>query len=209
MKLAVFGASGRTGRLVVEQALAAGHEVVAFVRDPAKLPLRHERLRIVPGDVTDLDAVRRAIAGVDAVISTIAPSRGGPKDVVARGTATIVAAMGETGVRRIVISSGAGVPDPNDPPSVGAAVIRALLRVLAGPVLADSAKAVALLRASDRDWTVIRAPFLVDGPRTGRYRRGYFGAGFGARISRADLAEALLAAVDDQSTVGSAPIVAW
>ncbi|MCS6802484.1 MAG: SDR family oxidoreductase [Chloroflexota bacterium] len=208
MKIAVFGASGRTGRLVVDQALAAGHEVVAFVRDPAKLPLRHERLTLVQGDVTDLDAVRRAVAGVDAVIAALAPRREGPKEAVSRGIANILAAMQEARVRRIVISSGAGVPDPKDPPSFATAVIRWLLRRIARPVIEDAARAVALLRASDRDWTVIRAPFLVDGPRTGRYRLGYFAAGFGARISRADLADALLKAVDDLTLVGSAPIIA-
>lgn len=209
MRIAVFGASGRTGKLVVDQALAAGHEVVAFVRDPAKLPVRHERLSVIQGDVTDPAAVRRAVEGVDAVVFTIAPTRGGSKGVVTTGIANVLAAMEATGVRRIVMSSGAGVPDPNDEPNLGVTVIRGLIKLVSGWVLEDSAKAVALLRASDRDWTVIRAPFLTNGPHTGRYRLGFFAAGFGARISRADFADALVRALSDPLTVRSAPIVAY
>lgn len=209
MKIAVFGASGRTGKLVVDQALAAGHEVVAFVRDPAKLAVRQEKLTIVHGDVTDPSVVRRAVEGVDAVISTLAPTRGAPKDTMSSGIRNILAAMQAAGVRRLVISSGAGVPDPNDPPNLGVSIIRALLRLFADWVLEDSAQAVALVRASDAEWTVVRAPFLIDGPHTGRYRLGYFAAGFGARISRADLADALLRALADPSTIRSTPIVAY
>jgi putative NADH-flavin reductase len=209
MKILVFGASGRTGSLVVEQALAAGHEVVAFVRDPAKLPLQHERLTIVQGDVTDPAAVERAMVGVDAVISALAPTRGGPSGIVEKGIANILAAMRASGVRRIVVSSGAGVPDPDDPPNWTASIIRALLKAIAGAVLDDATKAVALLRASDRDWTVVRAPILTNGPHTGRYRLGSFAAGFGARISRADFADAMLKALDDPATIRRAPIIAY
>ena len=77
MKVVIFGASGRTGRLLVEQALAAGHEVTAFVRDPARLPIRHERLRVAQGDVNDAPAVDAAVAGQHAVLSALAPAKPG------------------------------------------------------------------------------------------------------------------------------------
>src|ERR1700733_6408904 len=73
MKLAIFGANGPTGRLLTEQALAAGHTVTAFTRHAEAFPLRHEHLRVVQGDALDLAAVNTAVAGQDAVLSTIGP----------------------------------------------------------------------------------------------------------------------------------------
>jgi uncharacterized protein YbjT (DUF2867 family) len=94
----VFGASGRTGRLLVEQALAAGHAVTAFVRDPARLPVTHARLRVVRGDVRDPQRVAEAVAGQDAVLSALGPNK--PEfDAMALGARHILAAMGRHGVR--------------------------------------------------------------------------------------------------------------
>ena len=82
MKLTILGASGRTGTHLVEQALAAGHDVVALIRNPAKLTLRHERLRITQGELTDEVAVEAAVRGADAVLAALSPKIfGGPRDL--------------------------------------------------------------------------------------------------------------------------------
>ncbi|WP_075739152.1 NAD(P)-dependent oxidoreductase [Streptomyces acidiscabies] len=95
MKLTILGASGRTGTRLAEQALAAGHDVEALIRNPAKLTLRHERLRIAQGDLTDEVAVEEAVRGADAVLAALSPKIfGGPRDLpLASGTGTILAAM--------------------------------------------------------------------------------------------------------------------
>ncbi|MCX4429376.1 NAD(P)-dependent oxidoreductase [Streptomyces mirabilis] len=92
MKLTISGASGRTGTHLAEQALAAGHDVVALIRNPAKLTLRHERLRIAQGELTDEVAVEDAVRGADAVLAALSPTiLGGPRDLpLASGTGTIL-----------------------------------------------------------------------------------------------------------------------
>ena len=108
MRLVVFGASGRTGRPLVRQALEAGHEVAAFVRDRSKLEIGHERLTVVEGDVKDYTRVREAISGVDAVLSALGHTKSSAKDVQTVGTENIVAAMKESGVQRLVSLTGGG-----------------------------------------------------------------------------------------------------
>src|SRR5258705_12540387 len=101
VSLVVLGAAGRTGRLVVEQALAAGHPVTALVRSPEKLTLRHPKLRVVVGDATDPTALSRALTGSEAVISTLGSRRTG----IADSSRALVAAAREAGVNRVVILS--------------------------------------------------------------------------------------------------------
>lgn len=114
----VFGASGRTGRHLVRQALEEGHEVTAFVRDPARLGLDHARLRVVAGDVMDAARVEEAVADSEAVLSALGHTRTSAKDIQTVGTKNIVAAMHRHGVRRIVSLTGAGVRDPKDQPKL-------------------------------------------------------------------------------------------
>ncbi|MEW6522179.1 MAG: NAD(P)H-binding protein [Bacillota bacterium] len=93
MRLAVFGATGISGRLLVQQALAQGHEVRAYARNPAKLDTTCPGLQVVPGDIEDLPAIRQALAGADAVISLLGPTgrtRGHP---VCRGMINIITAV--------------------------------------------------------------------------------------------------------------------
>ena len=61
MKLLIFGSAGGTGRQLVEQALAQGHAVMAFTRDPAKLDIKHANLKVVQGDVMDFTSVEKAV----------------------------------------------------------------------------------------------------------------------------------------------------
>lgn len=197
LRLAVFGATGRTGREVVSQALARGHEVVAFVRDPAKLaeqqPGSPAALRSVVGDVRDAALVGRAVEGADAVLSCLAPV---PKDgrVQTEGTQHIVRAMQEHGVERIVSETGAGVAAPGDPPpSLGARFMRGVMRLVAGPILADGEGHAEALRRSGLDYAVVRAPRLTNGPLTGAYEHGTdLDLGPGHSISRADVAAFML-----------------
>lgn len=198
MKLIIFGATGRTGIHLVEQALAAGHDVVAFVRNPAKLDLRHERLRIVQGELTDAGAVEGVVRGADAVLATLTPNLvGGSKDMpVAAGTRNIVAAMRTHGVRRLVFSWGPSILVPRNP--LTRALSRAsyaLLRL--GPESTEVGEAI---RRSDLDWTTVVVTMPHDKRGSGRVKvRTSTGSGDRVRwrISRADLARFMLAQSDD------------
>jgi putative NADH-flavin reductase len=207
MRIAVFGASGRTGKQVVEQALAAGHDVIAFARTPAKLGIEHAHLTVVQGDVQNKAQVSQAIAGVDAVISALGPTENKPDYQVTAGTENIIAAMHEQGVRRLVISAGAGVSDPNDTPKLMNHVIGLLLQVVARHVYEDMKRTVDIVRSSGLDWVVVRAPMLTDDPPTGVVQAGYVGKGVGVRINRADMADFMLHQVNDDTYLHKAPAI--
>ncbi len=112
MKLLIIGATGGTGRELVAQALAAGHEVTALVRNPEKLGTRHERLRLVQGDILDPDSVDVAVVGQDAVLSSLGTkSIFGRVVIFSEGTRNLLNAMTNHGVRRHICITGIGAGD--------------------------------------------------------------------------------------------------
>jgi uncharacterized protein YbjT (DUF2867 family) len=181
MNVVVLGATGRSGHLVVEQALAGGHTVTALVRSPQKLAVANSNLRVVTGEVTDAAALALALKGADALISTL----GGKGSVIADSTAAIVAAARQTGVRRVVVLSSWVVErDRLD------AVTRLLTGIAMGGVINDKSVGEQLLRQSDLDWTIVYASVLSDGPATGSpvVLPENANRSMSQRISRADVA---------------------
>lgn len=209
MRVAVFGATGRTGRLLVEQALGAGYGVTAFVRHPSKLGVEHERLSVVKGDVLDGERVDAAVSEADVVLVALGHVKGSPENVQTEGTRNIVEAMWRHGVRRLVSLTGAGVRDEEDRPKLVDWAILALLAPLQPAVLADARRHVEVIRESGLDWTVVRAPRLTDGPRNGRYRAGYVGRESGMKVSRADVAEFMVAQLGDGAWIRRMPVVSY
>jgi uncharacterized protein YbjT (DUF2867 family) len=181
MNLTVLGATGRTGRLVVERALASGHTVSALVRSPEKLTASDSKLRVVTGEATDTSAVSRALEGADAVISTL----GGNGSVITDSTPAIIAAAHQTGVSRLVVLSSFFVErDRLD------ALTRLLTRIAMGAKIKDKRAGEQVLRQSDLEWTIVYASLLTDGPASGsvavlpeRAKRT-----LSQKISRADVA---------------------
>jgi putative NADH-flavin reductase len=207
MRLAIFGATGRTGAHLIEQALAAGHGVRALARDPSRLSTGQPELVVVRGDIRDADRVRETIAGQEAVLSVLGSTKT-DQEVVRVGARQIVDAMQQEGVRRLIFLTGAGVKRPQDPSSVGSVVFVPLLKLLSPKVLADAEQAVATIVASDLDWTIVRVPRLGDGPPTGAYRHGYIRAGFAA-LARADVAGFMLQQLTDPRYIREAPIISY
>lgn len=194
MRIVVFGSTGATGRQVVVQALAAGHEVIAFVRNAAKAPPAGECLRIVEGQVTsDQAAVTAAVAGADAVVSTLGTERSWrglrSPTVMAQATPRIVRAMEEAGVSRLVWLSGLGVGDTMaQVPPLPRLGYRLLSRVYA-----DKAAGEQVLRRSSLDWTLVYPVMLTHRARTRRYRHGERLELRGVpTVSRADVADFII-----------------
>ncbi|OEV03445.1 NAD(P)-dependent oxidoreductase [Streptomyces oceani] len=205
MRLTVLGASGGTGQQLVRQALEHGHQVTAVLRDPARLPLEHEQLTLSTSDMTDPDALRDVVAGRDAVLSALGASgnkQAAALPIASTGIRAALTAMDATGVRRLVAVSAAPVgPTPRSETLTGRVLFRTLRRVFHG-VYADLARMEEELRDSSTEWTVLRPPRLLDKPLTGRYARVPGGAvPRRHQISRADLAHAMLATLDDSGTV--------
>ncbi|MGW1433761.1 NAD(P)-dependent oxidoreductase [Streptomyces griseus] len=210
MRITVFGATGGVGQEIVGQALAAGHEVTAVVRDPDRLPERLDRAALAAVVRLDDPAVRAAVAGRDAVLSGLG-SRGRRADGVAeRLTGRILTAMEAEGVRRLVVVSAVPVgPEPAGDRLVDRLALKVVGAVLAD-VYADLARMEAALARSATDWTAVRPPKLTDGPLTGVYRRVVGGAPRGSRsVSRADVAHAMLALVEDPAAVQQGVGVAY
>ena len=192
MRVLVFGASGGTGRQVVAAALARQLDVTAFVRRPERLPVRDPRLRVVQGDVADARAVQEAVAGHDAVVSTLGVGRPlRPDPVVVDGVGHVVRAMETLGVARLVYLSFVGLADSR---SAAGPLLGFAARVPLRHEVADHERKEATVRASPLRWTIVRAPTLTNGPFTGRYRSGETIAARSLLplLSRADVADFLL-----------------
>lgn len=207
MRLTIFGATGRTGRPVVRQALDRGHEVAAFVRDPAKLGVEHDRLSVVEGDAYTGDGVGEAVAGADAVVSVLGQTRDGPDDLLTVAGRNVIAAMAEAGVDRFVTLVGAGVREEGESVPLSGRVMGTLLELVSGEVLADAEAHVEAVRDSDLDWTVVRTPRLGEGEHTGAFRHGTdLRLGFES-VPRADVAHFILDMAEDGLYVHEMPKV--
>lgn len=198
MRLTVIGASGGTGTEVTRQALEAGHEVVAVVRDPSKMHI--PGASVFRAAIADPDDLVPAIRGSDAVVSALGPRRGEPSGVVAQGARSTLTAMGKTGVRRLVVVSASGFfVEEGEGLLVGRIAKPILRRVLRDAVI-DTREMESLVAASDTDWTIMRPSQLTNAPRRPNYKTT-IDRYAGARTARADLADAILKAISDPDTI--------
>ena len=206
MKLAIFGGTGKTGQHLINHALKDGHEVVALARTPSKVTVKSDRLRVVQGDILDGTSVEAAVQGADAVLSVLGPSNNKPDFTISKGMDNILSAMGKHGVRRLIISAGAGVRDPQDQPKLIDKIAGFALKVISRNVVADMQAVVDKVRASDRDWTIVRVPMLTDEPSRETLKVGYVGD-ISPRISREDMAVFMLRQVQDDTHLRKAPAI--
>jgi putative NADH-flavin reductase len=209
VKLALIGATGRTGTYVLAAALERGHNVTVLVRDPDKLDA-HTRaaVRVVVGDATDPAALTDLLTGVDAVVSALGPtSKEG--DLHTRTAAALIAIMARTGPSRFVGVSGAGIDVPGDRKSATNKAISALIQLLGGAVVKDKPAEHHAWAASDLDWTLVRPPRLVDGPVSSRpLEHDAHRSARSTKITRADLGGFLLDVVERDLYPRQAPFVA-
>ena len=169
MQLTIFGASGKTGRHLAWQALAAGHHLTAVVRDPARLPVRHERLAVVVAGGLDPPAIEPAVADAGAVVSALGPSISrDTSSIMSAGTASILQAMRAAGTSRLVAISATDDRGTTLPYRL---LVAPLLRGLLRRGYADMASMEQTIRRSGVDWTILRPPRLTNSPRTGTYRQ--------------------------------------
>jgi len=203
MKLVVFGATGGTGSQVVEQAVAGGHEVTVVVRDPSRLaPM--QGVRVVTAGFDRPDLLDEAVREQDAVISALGTNAKGPVRVCTDGVTEIVGSMQRTGVHRLVTVSAYGARETHDR-SLYSLALWASVR----EKMLDKERMEAVIEASGLDWTIVRPPALTDGARSGRYRTGTdLPIRIWSRISRADLAEFLIAEAATPSFPAGFPRIA-
>lgn len=205
MNIAVFGATGGTGKQVIAQALAAGHHVTALARDPARLNGQDERLTVVVGDVLDADKVEQTIASADGVIVSLGNTANNPDFIVSQGTQVIVAAMRRLGQpRRIIVVSSLGVGESKDQVPFA---FKMLMNTVIRKPMQDKEKQEALVKASGLDWTIVRPGGLTDGPATGKAKSGLDPKIVAGQVSRADVAAFVLQQLADDAYLHKAPAI--
>jgi len=200
MKLVVLGATGSTGLEIVRQSIARGHSVTAFVRSPERLKPFRDRISIMQGDLLNSAELEKVINGHDAVVSGF-----GPRVPISKADANLLrqfavaltTAMLHADVKRVVVESVAFLfKDSIMPPTY------LLGRLFFTGIVADSSAMERVFQESELDWTLVRPPQLTDKPYTGKYRvrEGHL-PHFGFSISRADVADFMIKAVADPSSI--------
>lgn len=190
MRLLILGATGPTGRNLVDQALGAGNDVTTLVRDPTRLTIVHPRLAVVAGDATDPRTLEDAMGRKDVVLSALGAGNSLRSQIASRAMAALIPAMRARALQRVIFLSSFGVGESFEQASL---LQRIAYRTLLRHIFADKAKADAMLRASGLDWTLVYPTLLTNGARAGRYRVGERLAMKGmAKISRADVAAFML-----------------
>jgi putative NADH-flavin reductase len=210
MNLTVFGGTGDAGKQLIEQALADGNEVVAFVRNPSKLTMRHENLTIVQGELRDLTNIEYVVNGADAVISLLGPRPGedSKSKPLTKGTQNILTAMKNLGVRRLIVVSTPSASAPNDLPDLKFKILVSMLKTTMRPAYEEIVNVAQIVRDSDLDWTIMRVSLLNNNPNSGKVRAGYVGRGeVGVRLSRVDMAGFILNELKNAKYIRQMPAI--
>ncbi len=203
MRLVIFGATGSIGRLLVRQALATGHRVIAFARSPEVLQEKHPNLTLFAGDVLDPESVVAAVAGQDAVLITLGSGRKGT--VRSEGTLNIIKAMQQQKVERLVCQSTLGCGGSWD--NLNFLWKRIMFGLLLREAFADHQLQEMYVRDSLLKWTIVRPAAFTDGPVTDQYRHAFAenDRSVTLKISRGDVAAFMLKQLEDKTSVGKTP----
>ena len=204
MRLAIFGATGGTGLALTQLALEHGHNVRVLVRNPSRMPLVNANLRLVLGNVLDNESVMKTVLGSDAVLSCLG-SRNLLKNVrvVSEGTRLILTIMKQQGMRRLVVESAFGAGESLAQSTL---IERLVFATLLWAPYQDKDIMEPEVKSSGLEWTILRPVRLTDGPSTGRYLVTTSRPSK-TSVSRADVAAAMLQAVEERLWIGEAPAV--
>jgi len=174
MNIFIAGANGGIGRQAVEQALQAGHQVTALVRNPAKLQLMHPNLNIIKGDIMQPESFADEMASQQIVLSALGVSGGlfsdKPTNLYSQGNANLLKAMEQHGVKRIICISASALEISPVIPWYVRLVARYVIQKLLKHMYADLHRMETIVKESSADWTIIRPPQLTDKPLTANYR---------------------------------------
>ena len=207
LNLAVFGATGLTGGLVVDAALAAGHRVTALVRNPESVRQKHERLTVLGGSPVSPADVEACVRGVDVVIHCLGvggKGTGKPTTLISDSVKLTLAAMQRHGVRRIVCMSNVGAGG-SGPWFANRVVIPVFLRWLK-PIIDDKNRMERALRDSPVEWVSVRLVGISEGP-TRPVRTTDDGKGLSLYVTASSVAEFLLARASGPEFLRQTPSV--
>ncbi|MBY0539381.1 SDR family oxidoreductase [Patescibacteria group bacterium] len=208
MKVTVFGATGHVGNLFVEEALKAGHEIVAYVRNPKKMRIQNPKVSLVVGDLENAEKVEEAIKGSDAVVSVVGPLGRQDTLIFAPAYELIISSMKKNGVKRLIALGTPSVPDAHDRFNLIFWALTFGVGLIIHHGYTDMKTLGQDIRESGLEWTIVRVPLLTNRPKKGKVSVGYFGNGVTwFRLTRADFADFLVKQLTDKTYVGKAPAI--
>src|SRR5919107_4738813 len=207
MKVLIIGATGATGKILMREALAMGHEVTALARNPSAVASEEDLLRVVQGNALEVSSVEAAVAGQDAVLSALGTSSTRPTTLFSESTHNVIGAMDKHGVRRLVCITGVGVGDSKG--HVGFLYDRIIRPFVVRNVYEDKERQEVAIKQSDLEWVIVRPARLTDEPAKGEYRVFLRGSYKAKTISRADVADFMLAQVKDGTYVHKTPVISY
>ena len=209
-RVLIVGATGGTGRQLVEQALERGYTVTALARDPSALRVEHPQLTIVRGDVLDYRSVEAAVQMQQVVMCALGHKRFfQPTRILSEGTRNILRAMEVHGVRRLVCETTLGIGDSAG--RMGLSYTFFVIPFILPFYFWDKTRQERLIAATRVNWVIVRPGALTNGAKRNRYRHGRQVGSFltTMRISRADVADFMLNQMTDNTYLSAAPGVCW
>ena len=205
MKIVLFGANGRVGGLVLNELLARGHEVRAFVH--GEITNEHPKITVVKGDIYDTQAVTAALDGMDIVMSTLGSWGTEKKNILTTAMQAIIPAIVANNQQRIVSLTGTAAHLPHERSGPLAKIDRLLLARIDKQILADGEEHLKLLSESNLDWTVLRSPIMnSEGDATAYKLNNKFTLPF-ANIHRKSVALALVDMAEQNTWSKAAPCI--
>jgi putative NADH-flavin reductase len=208
MKVLIIGATGGTGRILLDRALEQGHQVTALARNPSAVAPRDYRPRVLWGNALDLEAVEAAVAEQDAVLSVLGTRSRKPTTLFSASTANLVAAMKKHGVRRLVCLTGIGAGDSKG--HGGFLYDRVLLPFVVRNQYEDKDRQEGIVRRSGLEWVIVRPARLTNEPAKGEYQIFLSGDSYRATtISREDVSAFILAQLSEERYLHHAPVISY
>lgn len=209
MKLTIFGATGRTGLEIVRLAVEKKYDVTVFVRNPEKLGLIKNKVRVIKGDIMSQTDVLSAVKGSDVVICALGPTKDSAPGFQPAATTLIIKAMNQAKVSRLISMTGAGVHVKGDRPGFVDKAIVSVMNLIAKKILSDGQEHARIVMESQLDWTIVRAPMLRSGPAKNSFTHGVVGdKELKPFINRSDVAVFILDIIGKKDFVRAAPVVA-
>jgi putative NADH-flavin reductase len=210
MKLLIIGGTGGTGRELIKQALDSGHQLTALIRNPNKLRIVHPNLKVIQGNVLDIDKVQEVVEGQEAVLSALGHKRFFIKTtILSEGTRNIIAAMEKYGVKRLICITSLGINDSRF--KLGLYYTLFVIPVIVFFYFRDKAKQEKLIKSSKLNWTIVRPGQLTYGKKRGVYKHGPNTGNYllTKMISRADVAHFMISQLTDEHYLHQTPGVTY
>jgi putative NADH-flavin reductase len=206
MKVVIFGASGKIGRRLVAEMLVRGHLVRAFVHGENPFE-EHLNLHVVMGDIHNAKDVESAILGCDAVLSALGSWGTKTQDILSTAMRSVIPAMENNNIKRVVSLTGADARDKNDRPNILQVFMHGVFGTIGGNVLKDGEEHIRILRSSSLDWTVLRSPVMTDSGKHGNFSLRLTLPYPWQTIHRTDVCTALCNLVESSEFVQQSPII--